>query len=180
MVGVMVEQAVVRQVLGVRSGDVVRDCGAQPEPSLRRAYELAREKLIAELDAFAHTVAHDLKNPMSAVLGFAELLSARGVSMSRKDLVESLDAVSHSARKMNTIIEELLLLAGVRKTDVAATPVDMSAVVKGALARLTYMVAEHQPTVVQPESWPTALGHAAWVEEVWANYLSRLKIFSIL
>jgi signal transduction histidine kinase len=35
------------------------------------------------------------------------------------------------------------------------------------------MMKEFQPTVVEPESWPTALGHAPWVEEVWANYLSN-------
>ena len=33
-----------------------------------------REKLIEELDAFAHTVAHDLKNPMCHILGYAEIL----------------------------------------------------------------------------------------------------------
>jgi PAS domain S-box-containing protein len=154
-------------------GNVVGTIGlAQDITALRRAEE-AREKLIAELDAFAHTVAHDLKNPLSAVLGFAELLTDRGVNMSRKDLVESLDAVSQSARKMNTIIEELLLLAGVRQTEVSVTPVEMGAVVKGALERVAYMVAEHRPEVKLPESWPAALGHAPWVEEVWANYLSN-------
>ena len=158
-------------------GNVVGTIGlAQDITALRRAEE-AREKLIAELDAFSHTVAHDLKNPLSAVLGFAELLSDRGVSMSRKDLVESLDAVSQSARKMNTIIEELLLLAGVRKTEVAKAPVDMAAIVNGALGRLAYMVAEHRPEVKLPESWPAALGHAAWVEEVWANYLSNAMLY---
>jgi PAS domain S-box-containing protein len=154
-------------------GNVVGTIGvAQDITALRRAEE-AREKLIAELDAFAHTVAHDLKNPLSTVLGFAELLTDPKVNMNREELVESLEGVSRSARKMNTIIEELLLLAGVRQTEVSVAPVDMSSVVRGALDRLAYMVADHQPTVVQPESWPTALGHAPWVEEVWANYLSN-------
>jgi two-component system sensor histidine kinase/response regulator len=49
----------------------------------------------------------------------------------------------------------------------------MGAVVKGALERVAYMVAEHRPEVKLPESWPAALGHAPWVEEVWANYLSN-------
>jgi signal transduction histidine kinase len=126
-----------------------------------------------EMEAFSYTVAHDLKNPLAVVLGFAELLIDHGALMSGKDLVESLDAVSQGARKMDTIIEELLLLAGVRKTEVSKAPIDMAAVVKGALGRVAQMVTEHRPTVVQPESWPTALGHAAWVEEVWANYLSN-------
>jgi PAS domain S-box-containing protein len=158
---------------GVEIGDRWHAVGIVRDITERKRAEDIREKLIAELDAFAHTVAHDLKNPLAAVLGFAELLTDRSVSMSRKDLVESLDAVNQSARKMNTIIEELLLLAGVRKTEVPNAPVEMGAVVKGALGRLTYMVKEFQPTVVEPKFWPTALGHAPWVEEVWANYLSN-------
>jgi PAS domain S-box-containing protein len=158
---------------GVKIGDWWHAVGIVRDISERKRAEEVREKLIAELDAFAHTVAHDLKNPLTSVIGFAELLTDRSVSMSRKDVVESLDAMNQSARRMNTIIEELLLLAGVRKTEVPKAPVEMGAVVKGALGRLTYMVKEFQPTVIEPESWPTALGHAPWVEEVWANYLSN-------
>ncbi len=36
-----------------------------------------REQLIEELDAFAHTVAHDLKNPLRLMVGYAEMLSVR-------------------------------------------------------------------------------------------------------
>jgi len=139
----------------------------------RKRLEAERERLISELDAFAHTVAHDLKNPLSAVLGFAELLTATDVSLSDKDIAESLQAVNQSARKMNSIIEELLLLAGVRKTDVKTQPVEMAAVVSGALQRLSYMTEEYAPEIVLPDAWPAALGHGPWIEEVWANYLSN-------
>jgi signal transduction histidine kinase len=118
-------------------------------------------------------VAHDLKNPLSAVLGFAELLTAKDVQLSGKDVTESLAAVHQSARKMHSIIEELLLLASVRKTDVEHQPVEMDMVVSGALQRLSYMTAEYGPELVIPERWPAALGYGPWIEEVWANYLAN-------
>jgi signal transduction histidine kinase len=74
---------------------------------------------------------------------------------------------------MHSIIEELLLLAGVRKTEVEKRPVDMARVVSGALQRLSYMTKEHGPEVILPEQWPVALGYEPWIEEVWANYLSN-------
>jgi PAS domain S-box-containing protein len=40
----------------------------------RKKAEAERERLIADLDAFAHTVAHDLKNPLTGILAYAELL----------------------------------------------------------------------------------------------------------
>jgi PAS domain S-box-containing protein len=156
-----------------REGNITHFVAVKEDVTERKRMEEERERLISELDAFSHTVAHDLKNPLSAVLGFAELLTARDAVLSPKDVSESLDAVRQSARKMNSIIEELLLLAGVRKTDVEPLPVEMAVVVSGALQRLSHMTADHAPQIVLPDKWPVVLGHAPWIEEVWANYLSN-------
>jgi len=156
-----------------RDGNVTHFVAVKEDVTERKQLEEEREHLISELDAFAHTVAHDLKNPLAAVLGFAELLTAEDVELSRKDVDESLQAVHQSARKMHSIIEELLLLAGVRKTDVERHPVEMAAVVSGALQRLSHMTAEYGPELAMPVRWPVALGHGPWLEEVWANYLSN-------
>jgi PAS domain S-box-containing protein len=156
-----------------REGNITHFVAVNEDVTERKQLEEERERLISELDAFSHTVAHDLKNPLSAVLGFAELLTAEDVELSSKDVRESLQAVHQSARKMNSIIEELLLLAGVRKTDVERLPVEMAAVVSGALQRLSHMTAEYGPELIIPERWPGAFGHGPWIEEVWANYLSN-------
>jgi len=156
-----------------REGEVTHFVAVKEDVTERKQLEEERERLISELDAFAHTVAHDLKNPLSAVLGFAELLTAEDVALSRKDESESLLSIHQSAKKMHSIIEELLLLAGVRKTEVQARPIDMAAVVEGALQRLSYMTQEYGPEIILPPKWPAALGYGPWIEEVWANYLSN-------
>jgi signal transduction histidine kinase len=46
-----------------------------------------------------------------------------------------------------------------------------------ALARLAYMIEEHQAQIVLPESWPVALGYGPWVEEMWVNYLSNALMY---
>lgn len=156
-----------------RDGKITHFVAVKEDVTERKRLEEERERLISELDAFAHTVAHDLKNPLSAVMGFAELLTTPGVQLGGKDTTESLTAIAQSAKKMQSIIEELLLLAGVRKTEVEAKPIDMSLVVSGALQRLSHMTSEYRPIITMPERWPVALGHGPWVEEVWANYLSN-------
>ena len=139
----------------------------------RKRIEEERERLIQELDAFAHTVAHDLKSPLGAVLGFADLLSKDRAGMNPAELQECLDAIAESARKMHGIIEELLLLAGVRKAEVPTRPIDMKHVVAGAWSRLTVLVKEHDPEFIVPETWAPSAGHGPWIEEVGANYLSN-------
>jgi PAS domain S-box-containing protein len=156
-----------------RDGNITHFVSVNEDMTERKLLEEERERLISELDAFAHTVAHDLKNPLSAVIGFAELLTAADVKLSDKDVCESLQSIDQSARKMHSIIEELLLLAGVRKAEVERRPVEMAAVVAGAVHRLSHMTAEYGPELAMPGQWPAALGYGPWLEEVWANYLSN-------
>ncbi len=133
-----------------------------------------RDRLIAELDAYAHTVAHDLKNPLTALVGFSSLLLKRFRRLTDEEIEQNLAMIAQNARKMTNIIDELLLLSSVRKVDeVSCEPLDMAHIVAEAKSRLVDMVAESNALIEEPETWPLALGHAAWVEEVWANYLSN-------
>ncbi len=126
-----------------------------------------------ELDAFAHTVAHDLKNPLAAVSGYAELLEGYAAELSAGQRQEYLQAISQNVRKINNIIKELLLLASVRREDVELLLLDMAWIVGEARGRLRDMLAEHQAELIVPEEWPQALGYGPWIEEVWVNYLSN-------
>ena len=126
-----------------------------------------------ELDAFAHTVAHDLKNPIGLVMGYADLLlKDRAVALDH-DLVESLQIVARIGRKMNNIVDELLLLAQVRNEEVQTEPLDMGSLVDQARQRLTHVIQESGAEIILPPAWPTASGYGPWIEEVWANYLSN-------
>ena len=82
-----------------------------------------------ELDAYAHTVAHDLKNPLTMIIGFSDLLHDNFDSLSPENLKVCLDAIIEHGMKMSSIIDTLLKLAGVRGTEqVKLETVDMGAV----------------------------------------------------
>jgi signal transduction histidine kinase len=128
----------------------------------------------AELDAFAHTVAHDLKNPLSTILGFAHLLTHRPEMFeSKEEMAHESGRILSGAQKMNDIIESLLLLAGVRKEAVALSPLDTGKIVSEVHERLGALITEYQPEIILPPGWPQAYGYTPWIEEVWANYLSN-------
>lgn len=126
-----------------------------------------------ELDAYARTVAHDLKIPVSAVAGYAELLAEGLRGGVADERAVSVEAIARSARRMLRIIDELLLLGDVRKTTVEGAPLDMGAVVADALKGLEHFVEQASARILLPGPWPTALGHAPWVEQVWINYVSN-------
>ncbi|MEA3340780.1 MAG: GAF domain-containing protein, partial [Chloroflexota bacterium] len=138
----------------------------------RRTTELqARNE---ELDAFAHTVAHDLKNPLARIVGFAETLKLIHLELSGEELHRHLHTIAQSGRKMSSIISELLLLAVVRKLEeVDVKPLNMAGIVAEALQRLEHTIEEHQAKIILPETWSVAIGYSPWIEEVWVNYLSN-------
>ena len=125
-----------------------------------------------DLEAFARTVAHDLKSPLSNIIGFVEWLQGRP-DLPPAERQEYLDIIARNAVKMDGIIDELLLLAQVRKERVELVPIDMTRLIAEAQARLAFMIAESGVVIRVPGVWPTALGYGPWVEEVWVNYLSN-------
>ncbi len=126
-----------------------------------------------ELDAFAHTVAHDIKSPMAVISGYADLLLEAGDDLPAAKRQEALSSISRGTQKIVNIIDELLLLAGVRKTEVQLVPMDMARIMREVQQRVDYTLAEYQAKVITPASWPTALGYEPWIEEVWVNYLTN-------
>ncbi len=144
----------------------------------RRRVELERERLIADLDAYAHTVAHDLKNPVGVIMGYAEFLDRDLGSLPPDEIHDYIQIIGRVSRKLNDIIDDLLLFAEIQDTQVQLRPLDMSSVVAGALERLRTLIDQHAACLTAPAVWPAALGHHQWVEEVWMNYVSNAVKYS--
>ncbi|NIU88723.1 MAG: GAF domain-containing protein, partial [Nitrosopumilaceae archaeon] len=67
-----------------------------------------------ELTAYDQTVAHDLKNILTHIIIFSENLREYSDSIKDDEFNKNLDNISEMSFKMSNIIEELLLLSGVR------------------------------------------------------------------
>lgn len=160
-------------VLFDASDEQVRRQEVQQKANELDILQRRQARLIADLDAFAHTVSHDLRGPLTAITGFAELLLADETAKLNESQRESLSYILQSGQKMVRIIEELMLLAGVRRQTVTPRPMDMARVLAEVKIRVGPALAEAGAELVEPQSWPAALGHAPWVEEAWANYISN-------
>ncbi|MBN1146044.1 MAG: hybrid sensor histidine kinase/response regulator [Anaerolineales bacterium] len=127
-----------------------------------------------ELDAFAHTVAHDLKNPLSSMIGYSTMLAAHHTEMPEQELNQVLEAIEKNGRKMTNIIDELLLLASVRKIeDIDLFVLDTGRILEEVRKRLQHLIDRRQAEIKFPQEWPPAMGYAPWVEEIWSNYMSN-------
>ena len=143
------------------------------DTSERKIAELEREKLIRELDAYAHTVAHDLKNPLALTISYSELL-AEMHPFTHENQAIYLGRIQKNGRRMLRIVDELLLLATIIGQDhIPMEPLNMSDLMQAVLDRFEVTIKQTQAEINLPEQWPMALGYGPWIEEVWANYISN-------
>jgi len=140
--------------------------------TIRRLHQSLQEK-VAELDAFAHTVAHDLKNPLGLVIGYADFMLQALTDIEPEEMTQFLQRVKRSGQKAVSIIDELLLLATVRRKEVDLAPLDMATIIAQSLERLALLLEDTQGEIILPDDWPVAIGYAPWIEEVWTNYISN-------
>jgi two-component system, sensor histidine kinase and response regulator len=126
-----------------------------------------------DLDAFAHTVAHDIKSPMAVISGYADLLLEAFDDLPSDKRADALNSISRGTQKIVNIIDELLLLAGVRKVEVQLVPLVMARVIREVWQRVEYTLIEYQAETIVPTTWPAALGYEPWIEEVWVNYMTN-------
>ncbi|HQE92702.1 MAG TPA: HAMP domain-containing sensor histidine kinase [Anaerolineae bacterium] len=142
------------------------------ESLLQRTLEL--EKRNEELDAYAHTVAHDLKSPLSSIIGFSDLLEKRYDTISMDKLSYYCSIIAQNGRKIANIVDALLLLASVRKVDEVPTEdLNLADMMQNIQRRLADAIIESNAEIITPDFWPTVVSYQPWVEEIFVNYISN-------
>jgi signal transduction histidine kinase len=156
--------------------------------TLSNVRSLAREREVNDelrrLDVYKSemiaTVAHELKNPLTAILGHLEILD------SVPDLLPavrtSLTAMERGSTRMSQLIEDLLTLSRVGDPDLvmAREPVDLGDVLN-EVVDLVKMPAERKEItleLVPPAAPVVALGDAAELDRVMANLVSNAIKYS--
>ena len=102
-----------------------------------------REETISELKAFSRSISHDLRAPLRAIDGFAQLLNEHHGSELSVEAQRHLDRVLLSAKRMNTIIDDLLLLSQVTQADLLFTKVDISSIAWRVIETLNAGASRH-------------------------------------
>ncbi len=95
-----------------------------------------------ELDAFVHTVSHDLRTPLTPIIGYAELLQVMYRESLDDQALGFLAEIVRQAERMLSLLEDLLSLAKMGFLERPAEPVDGNEVVQEVLSGLASRLAE--------------------------------------
>lgn len=138
----------------------------------RKAAERQLKQVNRELDAFVSTVSHDLRSPLTPLIGFAELLEERYKDQLDGIGRECLAEIKNSAARMTTLLEDLLTLARVGQLKLPTRQQNVGAIAEDVLLELADKVLERQAQV-QIESLPKIRIPESLLFDLFRNLLSN-------
>jgi signal transduction histidine kinase len=101
---------------------------------LARTREL--EAANQDLEAFAYSVAHDLRTPLSHILGFSELLAEEYGPQLGSRFTNRLGQIESETRRMATLITDILRMSRMTHEERQDAPVNLSALAEAIIAEL--------------------------------------------
>ena len=142
------------------------------------ALALQSARRVDKLNAFAGTVAHELKSPLAYTVFSLDDVIERFTELPLRDIHETLINVLAANNEIAQLVDSLLEWAMLSaKNSQALEPVDCRAAVEAALAKLSPLVRRHEPSVefveLLAEPSTLAFGRRAWVEVAWTNLLGN-------
>jgi signal transduction histidine kinase len=156
--------------------DRVRNTQAVLEERVRERTRKLEERN-EELEAFAYTVAHDLRSPIRAMHGFSDallqdfgdVLGYRGRDYAKR--------VVDAARRMDSLVRDLLEYSQIARGEIDLAPVELSGVVKNAIASEDAEIRSTGAQVTVDSPLPVVLAHDATLSQAVMNLVGNALKF---
>ena len=129
-----------------------------------------------ELNAFSHTVSHDLRNPLSSIKGFTELLLMEEETLT-EDMKFILGRVLANANKMEIMIREILNYSKAGSQPITRVPVDMKRMLEEIKEEL--IIGLKQPgleIIIGPA--PMIYGDPVMINQIFSNVMENAVKYS--
>ena len=131
---------------------------------------------IGELEAFAYSLAHDLRAPVRAIRGFTQLALEMPRDQVSATAVELLDRVVTAAARMDSLIQDVLALTNVIRRPVTPSVVNVEELVR-SLVRERPEFSPPRANVTIDSPLQPVLAHEALLSQCLTNLLSNAVKF---
>lgn len=146
------------------------------EKALRQAVRKL-ERSNEELNDLMAIMSHDLRSPLITISGFAEMVGQDLKETSgTDDAKKNLSRISEAARRMKSLIDDLVTHARTETPNTAFGPVDLNGIVKQALANLEYDIRKSQARIEVPDL-PEIPGEETGLRQLFQNLIANAVKF---
>jgi signal transduction histidine kinase len=138
----------------------------------REAVEAQLRERESELQAFAGIVAHDLKSPLTHLMGYSDIL-AEDHAADLGDIANGyLSRITLNARRMWALIDDLLRYTEARDSHLKTQPVDLDALARDVIANRSESRADQRPHI-ETGPLPTLVGDPVLLHQVFDNLIGN-------
>ncbi len=148
--------------------------------AINNARLFAREKEVQRSrEEFVSLVAHELKNPLAALLGHTQILERR-VRQADEKLRRPVNIIQEQGERMNRLVEDLLDLSRADSGRLALhlQRVDMASLVRHVVEQQDIIAVQHPMTVELVDPIPLVEGDVLRLTQVLQNLLSNAVKYS--
>jgi signal transduction histidine kinase len=131
-----------------------------------------------ELEAFTHTVSHDLKAPLRGMAGFAQALEEDYAERLDEPGREFLARIRAASERMADLIDDLLQYSRIQQRTIERRPVALKPLLDPLLADLAAEIEARGLTVTQALAVAEIMSERQGLQEALANLLSNAVKFS--
>ena len=135
---------------------------------LKLAYE--------ELDTFSYTISHDLRTPLTSIKSYTELFLSQNQSIDDKGK-KLLDRVVNGADKMGFLINEILKLARVGRSDIEFSKIEMDKMVPEIVTEVIVALNAHH-VKIELGACPEVQGDPILLNQVFTNLIGNAVKYS--
>lgn len=129
------------------------------------------ETLNKELEAFSYSVSHDLRAPLRAVNGYAEMLNEDYGNLLDTEGKRILNNISYNALKMGILIDDLLAFSRLGRKEIQKSELDMNTLARSAISEIGRL--QPHKAKIQLGKLHIAYGDYSLVYQVFLNLLSN-------
>lgn len=131
---------------------------------------------VAELESFSYTVAHDLRAPLRAIVGYSQMVRLAHDAALGEAGRRDLEMVVGSAQRMAELIDGLLEFSRLSRGTTSYQRVSMRSLVAAVLAD-AQAAHGHRPELVV-DALPDVYGDPAMLRQVWQNLIMNAFKFT--
>jgi len=160
-----------------QQAEVIKKLNKELEERVRqRTAELAAANKI--LEAFSYSVAHDLKAPLRAVTGFADILSEEYRAKLDDEGRRLVGVISDNVIRMGQLINDLLSLSHLSRQEMRTTDIDMTELARSVCNELKEDLFRDRVIEVSVKPLPVARADHTLTKQIFTNLISNAMKFS--
>lgn len=146
---------------------------------LLRTRQLSQELKLRneELESFFHAMTHDVRAPLRAIKGFAQLLQEEEADLLGVQGRHDLERIQSAAAQMQEIVDGVIEFARVERAERQLQPVALDQLVQQCLQHLEQEVEQHQAMVVVDGELPLVQGNVVLLLLALTNLVSNALKF---